>query len=133
MDSLSNIRYLKTLGLTGHLISLDLRLIWRHKRTRSIVYMAPLFLGYGFFFYPNPVYKDSVGFLIFVGIFMTGGMMMNYLNYCFSYESNYFDNILANYRDFEKYLRTNTCLQLQFQRFAILLRSLMFYSARKSS
>jgi hypothetical protein len=106
MDSLSNIRYLKTLGLTGQLISLDLRLIWRHKRTRSIVYMAPLFLGYGFFFYPNPVYKDSIGFLIFVGIFMTGGMMMNYLNYCFSYESNYFDNILTNYRDFEKYLRS---------------------------
>ncbi len=106
MDSLSNIRYLKTLGLTGHFISLDLRLIWRHKRTRSIIYMAPLFLGYGFFFYPNPVYKDSVGFLIFVGVFMTGGMMMNYLNYCFSYESNYFDNILTNYRDFEKYLRS---------------------------
>jgi len=106
MDSLANIRYLKSMGLTGQLISLDLRLIWRHKRTRSIVYMAPLFLGYGFFFYPNPVYKDSVGFLIFVGIFMTGGMMMNYLNYCFSYESNYFDNILTNYRDFEKYLRS---------------------------
>ncbi len=106
LDSLSNIRYLKTLGLTGHLISLDLRLIWRHKRTRTIIYMAPLFLGYGFFFYTNPVYKDSIGFLIFVGVFMTGGMMMNYLNYCFSYESNYFDSILTHYRDFEKYLRS---------------------------
>ncbi len=106
MDSLSNINYLKTLGLTGQLIALDLRMIWRHKRTRSIVYMAPLFLGYGFFFYPNPQYKDTYGFLIFVGIFMTGGMMMNYLNYCFSYESNYFDNILSNYKDFEKYIRS---------------------------
>jgi hypothetical protein len=105
MDSLSDIRYLKRLGLTGQLISLDLRLIWRNKRPRSIVYMAPLFLGYGFFFYPNPQYKDMDGFLIFVGIFMTGGMMMNYLNYCFSYESNYFDNILAHYKDFERYIR----------------------------
>jgi hypothetical protein len=106
MDSLSNIRYLKQLGLTGQLFALDLRMIWRHKRTRSIVYMAPLFLGYGFFFYPNPEYKDKLGFLIFVGIFMTGGMMMNYLNYCFSYESNYFDNILANYRDYNKYIKS---------------------------
>jgi hypothetical protein len=106
MDSLSDIRYLKTLGLTGHLISLDLRLIWRHKRTRSLVYMAPLFLGYGLFFYPNPAYKDMDSFLIFVGIFMSGGMMLNYLNYCFSYESNYFDNILANYKDLERYIRT---------------------------
>jgi len=106
MDSLSDIHYLKTLGLTGQLLSLDLRLIWRHKRTRSMVFMAPLFLGYGFFFYPMPMYREMYSFLIFVGIFMTGGMMLNYLNYCFSYESNYFDNILANYKDFEKYIRT---------------------------
>jgi len=105
VDSLSNIKYLKTLGLTGQLISLDLRLLWRHKRTRSIIYMAPLFLGYGFFFYPQPVYREAYAFLIFVGIFMTGGMMLNYTNYCFGYESNYFDNILANYKDFERYIR----------------------------
>jgi len=104
-DSLSNIKYLKTLGLTGQLISLDLRLIWRHKRTRSIIFMAPLFLGYGFFFYPMPVYREMYSFLIFVGIFMTGGMMLNYTNYCFGYESNYFDNILATYKDFETYIR----------------------------
>ncbi len=110
MDSLSEIRYLKTLGLTGLMISLDLRLIWRHKRTRSIVFMAPLFLLYGFFFYPIPMYREQYGFLIFVGIFMTGGMMLNYLNYCFSYESNYFDNILANYKDLERYIRTKYIL-----------------------
>lgn len=106
LDGLSDIHYLKTLGLTGQLISLDLRLIWRHKRTRSIVFMAPLFLGYGLFFYTIPIYREMYSFLIFVGIFMTGGMMMNYLNYCFSYESNYFDNILANYKDFDRYIRT---------------------------
>jgi hypothetical protein len=106
LDSLSNIKYLKTLGLTGQLISLDLRLIWRHKRTRTIVYMLPVFLLYGFAFYPNPQYENMLGMFIFVGIFMTGGMMLNYTNYCFSYESNYFDNILANYKDFEKYIRT---------------------------
>jgi hypothetical protein len=112
IDSLANIRYLKTLGMTGELISLDLRLIWRHKRTRSIVYMAPLFLGYGFFFYPQPIYQQMYGMLIFVGIFMTGGMMLNYTNYCFSYESNYFDNILANYTDFERYIRSKYLLAI---------------------
>jgi len=105
MDSLADIKYLKGMGLTGQLISLDLRMIWRHKRTRSLVYLIPIFLLYGLFFYPNPGYKDSFGMMIFVGLFMTGGMMLNYLNYCFGYESNYFDNILANYRDFEKYIR----------------------------
>ncbi len=50
-----------------------------------------MFLLYGLFFYPNPVYKDMSGFLIFVGIFMSGGMMLNYANYAFAYESSYFD------------------------------------------
>ncbi len=110
IDSLSDIKYLKTLGLTGQYISLDLRLLWRHKRTRSIIYMAPVFLLYGLFFYPNPAHQGTPGFLIFVGVFITGGIMMNYLNYCFSYESNYFDNILANYRDFEAYIKAKYLL-----------------------
>ncbi|MDH5399050.1 MAG: DUF5687 family protein [Cyclobacteriaceae bacterium] len=109
-DALANIKYLKTWGITGHLIALDLRLIWRHKRTRSIVFMAPIFLGYGFFFYPQSIYNEMYSFLIFVGVFMTGGLMLNYLNYCFSYESNYFDNILAHYKDFERYIQSKFIL-----------------------
>ena len=105
IDGLSNIRYLNTRGIMGRLIALDLRLIWRHKRTRSLIFMFPLFLGYGLFFYPQENYQHMNSFLIFVGIFMTGGLMLNYVNYCFGYESNYFDNILANYTDFESYIR----------------------------
>ena len=105
IDSIRNIRYLENKGLAGQLAFLDLRLIWRHKRTRTIIYMAPIFLLYGFFFYPQELYLETNGMLIFVGIFMTGGMMLNYTNYCFSYESNYFDNILANYKDYRKYIQ----------------------------
>jgi hypothetical protein len=110
MDSLSNIKYLETFGLTGQLIMLDLRLLWRHKRTRSILYLAPLFIGYGLFFYPQPEYSEMSGFLVFVGIFVTGGMMINFTNYCFSYDSNFFDNILANYKDLERYIRSKFIL-----------------------
>ncbi|MBN3036374.1 MAG: hypothetical protein JW861_12380 [Bacteroidales bacterium] len=105
IDAIGNIRYLRSMGLTGQLISLELKLIWRHKRIRTIIYMAPIFLGYGLIFYPQPEYAQMNGFLIFVGIFMTGGMMLNYANYCFGYESNYFDAILAKYRDYERYIR----------------------------
>ncbi|MBT3207316.1 MAG: hypothetical protein HN704_03850 [Bacteroidetes bacterium] len=120
-DSISDIKYLKTMGLTGQLIMLELRLLWRHKRTRSIIYMAPIFLGYGFFFYPNPVYRDMAGFLIFVGIFMTGGMMLNYTNYCFSYESNYFDNILANYKDINLYIRVKYIIAISISTICYIL------------
>ena len=105
MDSLGNISYLKSLGKTGSIIALELKLIWRNKRTRTIVYMAPLFLLYGFFFYPQEMYSDGFFFLIFVGVFMTGGMMLNYVNYAFAYESNYFDAILTNDIDIDQYIR----------------------------
>ena len=104
-DQLGEIGYLKKIGLTGELISLELRLIWRHKRTRSIFFMAPIFLLYGLIFYQDETYTMGSGFLIFVGIFMTGGMMLNYANYCFGYDSNYFDSILIHYSDFKQYIR----------------------------
>ena len=111
-DHLGQIRYLQRIGLTGELISLELRLLWRHKRTRTIFLMAPLFLLYGLIFYFNDEYSSTSSILIFVGIFMTGGMMLNYTSYCFGYESNYMDFILANYIDFKQYLRVKYIIAL---------------------
>jgi hypothetical protein len=67
--------------------------------------MLPVFILYGFFFYPQTIYLNQNGFLIFVGIFMTGGMMINYANYAFGYESSYFDTLLTKNLDFAHYLR----------------------------
>ena len=103
-DGSKTLQYLKQYGHTGQLILKDIKLIWRNKRTRSIVYMAPLFLGYGLLLYNQEIYMSQNGFLIFIGIFMTGGMMLNYLNYVFSYESGHFDFVLSNYKDYDKYL-----------------------------
>ncbi len=105
VDAISRIKYLKTLGALGTMIALDLKMIWRHKRTRTIVYMTPVFILYGFFFYPMEIYVQQTGMLIFVGVFMTGGLMINYNNYAFAYESNYFDGLMANNIDFRMYLR----------------------------
>ena len=100
-----HIRYLDSMGLTGDLIQLEMKLWWRNKRTRSMIYLLPIFVLYGFFFYPQPEYKQFPIMLIFVGIFMSGGFMMNYLNYAFGYESNYFDGILTRKIDMDRYIR----------------------------
>ncbi len=102
--AISNIEYLKTLGISGQILSLDIKLFLRHKRTKSILYMLPVFLLYGFFFYPQEIYINMYGMLIFVGVFMSGGLMFNYTNYAFCWESNYFDAILANNIDIKRYL-----------------------------
>lgn len=105
IDSISNIRYLKSLGIIGSIIALELRLYWRNKRTKSMIYMLPIFLLYGFFFYPQEAYMEMKGMLIFVGIFMSGGMMLNYVNYAFGYESGYFDALMTKNINFRQYIR----------------------------
>jgi hypothetical protein len=97
--------YLRSFGLTGSIISLEMKLYMRNKRTRTMIYMLPLFLLYGLMFYPNKHYMDQNGFLMFVGIFMTGGLMINYTNYAFGYESSYFDALLTKNVDFYQYIR----------------------------
>ena len=98
-------RYLRSLGLTGTILQLEMKLYWRNKRTRTMIYMLPIFLLYGFFFYPRPEYLNQAGWLMFVGVFMTGGMMINYANYAFAYESSYFDALLTKQIDFRQYIR----------------------------
>ncbi|MFC2104535.1 DUF5687 family protein [Bacteroidota bacterium] len=105
LDSLSKVKYFESFGDLGEMILLELKLVWRNKRCRSIINMSPIFLLYGFFFYPQEIYLEGFGFLIFVGIFMTGGIMFNYGQYMLSWESNYFDGIIANNVDFYKHFR----------------------------
>jgi uncharacterized protein DUF5687 len=105
VDGLSKLKYLDSFGDLGEMILLELKLVWRNKRCRSVINMSPIFLFYGFFFYPQEIYLEGFGFLIFVGVFMTGGIMFNYGQYMLSWESNYFDGIIANNIDFYKHFR----------------------------
>ncbi|MDO9511883.1 MAG: DUF5687 family protein [Bacteroidales bacterium] len=120
-ETLSDIRYLSKLGLTGSFIGLELKLWLRNKRTKSILYMFPIFVLYGLFFYPNPVYNDKPGFLIFVGIFISGGMMLNYLNYAFGYESTYFDYLLTSRIDLKQYLRVKLIVAMLISTFCFIV------------
>lgn len=120
VQDIPRIKYLTSMGLTGDLVMLDMKLWWRHKRTKSILYMFPLFILYGFFFYPMPEYKDSP-MLIFVGIFMSGGMTMNYLNYAFGYESAHFDGILTSRIDMDRYIRAKLSIGMLLTTFCFII------------
>jgi hypothetical protein len=120
-SDIPRIKYLESLGLTGDLILLEMKLWWRHKRTKSMLYLLPIFILYGLVFYPQPVYRDQVGWLIFVGIFMSGGLMMNYLNYAFGYESNYFDGILTRKIDMSRYIRAKLTIGMMITTFCFII------------
>ncbi len=106
----SGISFFNRFGVIGELMNLEIKLMLRNKRPKSIIYMTPLFLLYGFIFYPQQVYMNLGPMLIFVGIFITGGFMMTYGNYLISWESSYFDALLTKSFDFKKYFQAKYTL-----------------------
>ncbi|MBN1650891.1 MAG: hypothetical protein JW857_06160 [Bacteroidales bacterium] len=92
----AKLNLLQNFGKTGELVLGEIKLIIRNKRSKSIVFLIPFFLLYGLFFYPQDMYKDSMGMLIFVGIFVTGGFLIAYGQYLMAWESSHFDFILSS-------------------------------------
>ncbi|MEI6822105.1 MAG: DUF5687 family protein [Bacteroidota bacterium] len=100
-----DISFIKQFGVIGELLNLEIKLMLRNKRSKTIIYMTPIFIFYGFFFYPQELYMNMGGMLVFVGIFISGGFMFSYGNYLISWESGYFDLIMSNNIDFKKYFQ----------------------------
>lgn len=99
--------FLKGLGATGDWISLELKLIFRNKRPRNVLYMSGLFLLYGLFFYTQSKYTEGMpAFLLFVGVFITGIFMINYGQYLFSWQANHFDFTLTRPISLRQYIES---------------------------
>ena len=104
------VSFFNRFGVIGELMNLEVKLMLRNKRPKSIIYMTPLFLLYGFFFYPQEIYMNMSAMLIFVGVFISGGFMMTYGNYLISWESSYFDALLTKSFNFQKYFQAKYTL-----------------------
>ena len=97
--------FIESRGLVGTLIANELKLIARNKRTRAILLTGVLLAFYGLIFYTQDEYVNGYGWLLFVGIFMTGIMMINYGQFLVSWESAYFDGILTRSLSIKEYYR----------------------------
>ncbi len=102
--SSGNITIFKRFGDIGELLALELKLILRNKRPRSVMISLLIILIYGVLFYPQDLYQEVPGFLIFVGVMMTGMPIIGYGNLLLSWNSSFFDAVLTNNVSTEKYL-----------------------------
>jgi hypothetical protein len=126
-SSLENLNYLNRFGKIGTFVLLELKMCVRNKRTRTMLYMAPLFLLYGMFFYTNPAYLNMNGFLIFVGLFISGGFMMSFGLYFFAWESGHFDLMLTANNTYKDYIKAKYYLMLSTSTIIFLLSSFYVY------
>lgn len=119
--------FLEKYGIVGELISLQIRLIFRHKRTKALVSMSALFLFYEIIFLKNPIYADRPGWLFFAAIFTTGILMIMYGQWIMSWESSYFDTILTKNIPTKTYMRANYYLLFAFNTISFILTTPYFF------
>ena len=104
--------FMERFGKIGEIISLEMKLVLRHKRTKNVLYMVPLFLFYGLLFYPNGMYRENDAMLMFVAIFITGIGMIMFGQWIINWEGSYFDFLMTRNIDTQSYIRANYFLLL---------------------
>ncbi|GAB1857965.1 DUF5687 family protein [Flavobacteriaceae bacterium MHTCC 0001] len=106
----TNLEWTKSFGTIGPFMQLDLKLLWRNKRTKSSVWMLALGLLYGLIIYTNPKFQDIPAFFIFVGIFSTGAFLMNYGQFVPAWDSGYYKLLMSQNIKYEQYLKSKFTL-----------------------
>ena len=125
--STGNLSFLDRFGVIGELISLELKLLIRHKRTKSMIYVSFLFLFYGLFFYTNDVYKDNSIMLFFAALFITGFTMMAYGQWVISWDSTHFDSLVTKNIPTRSYIKANYYLLAVFNIISFILTTPYFF------
>lgn len=106
----SSMEWTRRFGDIAPFMQLDLKLIWRNKRSKSSVWILLIGLLYGLFFYPNPVYANMPWFFAFVGIFVTGIFLINFGQFIPAWDSGYYKMLMSQNIKYEQYLKSKWML-----------------------
>lgn len=106
----SNLEWTQNFGDIAPFLRLDLKLIWRNKRTKSSVWMVGIGLLYGLFFYPQPMYQDLEWFFVFIGVFSTGIFLINFGQFIPAWDSGYYKLLMSQNLKYEQYLKSKFTL-----------------------
>ncbi|WP_419802338.1 DUF5687 family protein [Mucilaginibacter sp.] len=117
--SSTDIPFFNRFGKIGDLVSNEIKLILRNKRSRSALIMTGTFLFYGLLFYTNKAYGE--GMKLFCGTFITGLFIINYGQFMFSWQGSHFDGILISKISFRDFIRAKFLLFTSVSTLAFLL------------
>ncbi|MFK8275799.1 DUF5687 family protein [Capnocytophaga cynodegmi] len=106
----SDFQWLKRFGNIATFLQLDLKLIWRNKRSKSVFWTSLIFIFYGLIFYPNPSFENMPFFLVFVGIFTTGVFLINFGQFVPAWDSAYYPMLMAQNIPLKQYLNSKAVL-----------------------
>ena len=127
----ADLSFLNRFGITGDLLSLEIKLILRHKRTKSILYMSAFFLFYGLIFYTNKIYVNNYGMLFFAAMFVTGFLMLMLGQWIISWDGSHFDSLMTKNIPIRSYMNANYYLLVGFNVISFVLTTPYFFFGSK--
>ena len=107
--SSANFTWTERFGKLAPFLQMDLMLLQRNKRTRSMVGMTLFFLLYGFIFYPNPTFHQS-SMLVMIGVILSGMFLINFGQFVPSWDGSYFSFLMVQKTPFQTYLQSKALL-----------------------
>ena len=108
----ADLSWTKRFGDIAPFMQLDLKLIWRNKRTKSMAMLLVIGLLYGLFFYPQPMYREMEFMFAFIGIFSTGFFLINFGQFIPAWDSGYYKMLMSQNIKYEQYLRSKFILMV---------------------
>ncbi|MFD0795883.1 DUF5687 family protein [Maribacter chungangensis] len=106
----SDLEWTKKFGEMGPFLQLDLKMIWRNKRTKSQVFISLLFVFYGLIFYTQDIYANMMPMNVFLGVFMTGIFLSNFGQFIPAWDSSYYSMMMSQNIPLRKYLDSKATL-----------------------
>ncbi len=106
----SDMGWTKRFGSIAPFLRLDLKLIWRNKRTKMQVFISLAMVLYGLIFYTMDDFGPQSPMLVFVGIFMTGIFLMNFGQFIPAWDSAYYSMMMSQNIPLRKYLESKAGL-----------------------
>jgi Family of unknown function (DUF5687) len=123
----ASLTFLSQFGTLGELIGVEIKLLFRHKRSRSLLSMSIVFLLYGLIFYTNDIYTNNYTILFFVALFETGLLMYTCGQWVISWDSSFFDGLMTSHITISTYIRANYILLIGFNVLCFLITTPYFY------
>lgn len=105
-----NYSFLNKYGDVGEIISLDLKLIFRNKRPKSLIILSSVILFYGFIFYPQYLRTGNFTVLFLFALLITGMFITNYGQFLFAWQSSHFDGMMSYNINMKQYIKAKFLL-----------------------
>lgn len=124
--------FLDRFGAVGVLAALELKLILRHKRTRSALIMSMLFMLYGFIFYKKlALEKNEINSMLFAAVFITGSSISIYGQFMFGWQAAHFDGLMVNKTNLKHFIKAKFLLFTVISTIAAIITSLYGFISPK--